>query len=189
MPKWHTGAKLLTGTDEAEELSADSSSLESLDERPDACYESALRLLDHRARSESEVRRRLADKGFDQEKVESTLNRLKASGVINDQDFARLWTENRTASRPRSAFMVKRELQIKGIAGDTAEEAVAVIDDAESAYRAALPRVRRLSALSPKEARLKLSAFLKRRGFSWDVVEATMKRLEAEESDNQVQKF
>lgn len=186
MPKWHKGAKLPADTDETGTFSAGSSNPQSLDERTGACYEAALRLIGHRARTESEVRRCLASKGFDQEIVENTLNRLKDSGFINDQDFARLWTESRTASRPRSAFMVKRELQIKGIAGETAEEAVGTIDDLESAYRAALPRVHRLSVLPPEEARLKLSAFLKRRGFSWDVVEATVKRLEAEASDNQV---
>jgi len=146
----------------------------------DACYQAALRLLDYRSRAETELKQRLTRKGYGEADIERTVERLKASGLIDDAAFAKAWTENRAMGSPRSAYVVKRELRTKGIDAGTAEEAVAAIDDAEACYRAALPRLKRLQTLPPEEARRKLADFLRRRGFNWPVIERTLSRLQEE---------
>jgi regulatory protein len=105
---------------------------------------------------------------------------LKVAGLIDDVAFAKAWSENRSTASPRSAYVVKRELRTKGIDAETAEEATVELDDAEAAYRAALPRLKRLQSLPPEEARRKLSDFLRRRGFGWTIVERTLGRLREE---------
>ncbi len=146
-------------------------------DQADACYQAGLSLLGYRARTESEMRQRLARKGFCEAEIEATVARFKASGLIDDAAFAKAWSEARTASRPRSAFVVKRELRTRGIEAGTADEAVAAIDDGEACYRAALPRLKRLQGLAPEEARRKLADFLRRRGFGWTIIERTLARL------------
>jgi regulatory protein len=149
-------------------------------ESADACYQAGLKLLGYRARTESEMRQRLARKGFGETEIETTLTRLKSSGLIDDAAFARSWSDNRTAASPRSAYIIKRELKTKGIETGTADEAVEGIDDSEVALRAARPRLKRLQSLPPEEARRKLADFLRRRGFNWNTIERTLTNLKAE---------
>ncbi|WP_076004988.1 regulatory protein RecX [Dehalogenimonas formicexedens] len=149
-------------------------------EPADACYQAALKLLGYRARTESEMRQRLTRKGFGETDIELTLGRLKSSGLIDDAAFARSWSENRSAGSPRSAYIIKRELKTKGIDAGTADEAVSAIDDGEAAYRAVLPRLKRLESLPPEESRRKLADFLRRRGFNWNTIERTLVRLKAQ---------
>ncbi|XUX00370.1 MAG: regulatory protein RecX [Dehalogenimonas sp.] len=159
---------------------------EGLDRSPkdlaDACYQAALKLLGYRARTESEMRQRLARKGYGEAEIESTVERLKSSGLIDDSAFARSWSENRSAGSPRSAYIIKRELKTKGIDAGIADDAVSTIDDGEAAYRAALPRLKRLQTLPTEEARRKLADFLRRRGFNWNTIERTLVRLNADGS-------
>ena len=149
-------------------------------ESPDACYQAALRLLGYRARAEAEMRQRLGRKGFSGSEIEQAVARLKASGLIDDAAFAKAWSESRAAGKPRSAYVVKRELRTKGIDAETAEQATTELDDAGAAYRAALPRLNWQKSLPREEARRKLSDFLRRRGFGWAVIERTLSRLREE---------
>jgi regulatory protein len=181
MTERQTGARPLDDGDETGELpSGPPSAARSTESRAGTCYQAALRLLDYRARTETEMRQRLTRKGFEAGDIDAVLARLKTSGLIDDAAFARAWSDSRAASSPRSAFVIKRELRGKGVTRDTAEEAVACLDDAEAAYRAAVPRATRLAKLPPEEARRKLGDFLRRRGFSWGVAEETMNRLKDE---------
>ena len=150
-------------------------------ESADACYQAGLSLLGYRARTESEMRQRLARKGFGETEIETAITRLKASGLIDDAAFAKAWSENRTSGSPRSAYIIKRELKTKGVDADTADDAVSSIDDSEAAVKAAQPRLKRLQALPPEEARRKLADFLRRRGFNWSVIERTLATLKADD--------
>ena len=150
-------------------------------ELSDACYQAALKLLGYRARTESEMRQSLARKAFGETEIETTVTRLKASGLIDDAAFAKAWSDNRTSGSPRSAYIIKRELKTKGVDTDTADEAVSGIDDTEAAVRAAQPRLKRLQKLPPEESRRKLADFLRRRGFSWNVIERTLASLKADD--------
>ena len=60
--------------------------------------ESALRLLAYRPRSEQELRDRLARKGFEPDIAGRTLDRLRELGYLDDDAFARLWTETQQRS-------------------------------------------------------------------------------------------
>lgn len=183
MPKRQTGARPL-----AEGAAADiykETSTPATDERPvkeqdAACYQAAVRLLSHRARSEAEMRQRLKHKQFEPATIERILGRLKESGLLDDEAFARAWSDSRAFGSPRASRVIRLELRSKGIAAQTAEEAIVGLDDAESAYKAGISRVGRLTKLPPAEARRKLADFLRRRGFNWEIIDQTLKRLESE---------
>jgi regulatory protein len=141
------------------------------------CLEAALRYLDYRPRSEAELRERLSGRGFDDDSIETALKRLKQQALVNDTAFARFWRDNRQSFRPRSRWLTTRELRQKGIASDIIEQVVATIDDEDSAYRAATAKLRRMPPTDYQGFRRRLGDYLKRQGFSYEVINHTVRRM------------
>lgn len=149
-------------------------------------YDRAVRFLAHRPRSQGEVRRSLEQSGIDQAVVQAVIDRLVRQGYLDDAEFARFWVEDRQRFKPRGAYALRQELRQKGVDDVTIETAVADLDVAAAAYDAAHPRALRLSNLissDPKMFRRKLSDFLLRRGFDYEVVSETVSRLVREFSE------
>jgi regulatory protein len=141
------------------------------------CYDAALRYLDYRPRSQSELKQRLARRGFDGDIIEATLARLKELGLVDDLAFARFWQENRQVFSPRSRWLVRRELKAKGIADEVIERVTVDVDDEDSAYQAALTKARSLSLADYEGFRKRLGEYLKRRGFGYGVIKNTLKKV------------
>ncbi|MCH7837970.1 MAG: RecX family transcriptional regulator [Chloroflexi bacterium] len=145
--------------------------------------ESALRLLSYRPRSEQELRDRLTRKGFEPAVADRTLDRLRELGYLDDDAFARLWTETQQAFRPKSRWLLTAELRRRGVSQHTAEEATAGLSDEEAAYQAAQRRLRALHSLEYQRFREKLGGFLNRRGFSYEIARQTVDRCWAERGE------
>ena len=135
----------------------------------------AIRHLSRRPRSESEVRARLR-REYPAEIVDEVIQDLCAQALIDDRAFARLWADSRLRNKPRSAWMVKRELLGKGISSEIADDAVSEFDDSDSAYRAASAYARRLANADYQAFHRRLGGYLARRGFS----ESTARRIAAQ---------
>jgi regulatory protein len=134
--------------------------------------ESALRLVTHRARTEVELRRRLARNGFSPEAITATIERMHEWRYLDDEDFARRFVESREGHRPRSASMIRRELVGKGVDAETAGQVVAEaeIDDESIARDLAHKWLSQHAREAEEVRRRKLIGFLQRRGFGWDVI-------------------
>ncbi|MFC2004529.1 RecX family transcriptional regulator, partial [Chloroflexota bacterium] len=102
------------------------------------CLNSAHHYLSYRPRSESELREKLNQRGFDGDTQQAVITRLKEQGLVDDLAFAQFWKDNRESFNPRSRGLTKLELRRKGLADDIIEQVVATIDDDDSAYRVAL---------------------------------------------------
>jgi len=139
--------------------------------------DAAYRYLSYRPRSEFETRVWLGRKGHGSRAIESTLSTLKAKGLLDDLAFARFWTESRESSSPRSRAALRSELRRKGIDPDVVAEALDGVDEEAAAYRAAQKKAARLATVDHDDFRTRLSAVLKRRGFSYEVTEHTVNRL------------
>jgi SOS response regulatory protein OraA/RecX len=72
--------------------------------------------------------------------------------------------------RPRGAWALRSELSAKGVARETITIALQDYDEEEAAQRAAVEGARRYKHLSPDLFRRRLSAYLSRRGFAYQVV-------------------
>ncbi len=140
------------------------------------CFNAATHYLGYRPRSEFEVRERLQQRGFNGNTIESVIAKLKEQRLVDDLAFAQFWKENRDSFSPRSQWLTKSELKQKGVADDTIEQVVK-IDDDDSAYRAALSKARRLPRSDYQGFRRRLGEYLKRRGFSYGVINHTIERL------------
>ncbi|HMD88236.1 MAG TPA: regulatory protein RecX [Anaerolineaceae bacterium] len=144
-------------------------------------YQKSLHLLGYRPRSENEVRRKLSEKGFSVEVIDSVSERLKSSGLIEDRQFAKNWVENRITFRPRSHRLMAIELRQKGVTDDAIQEALDTsVDDAALAYDAAIRYSRRLSGLEWGEFRERIYSYLRRRGFSYGTISTAVQRLWSE---------
>ena len=129
-------------------------------------YERALNFLSYRPRSEAEVRRNLGKKRVADEVVEEVIERLVRIGMLDDQEFARYWVENRVQFNPRGARALRHELWQKGIPASVVDDVLADFDEEAVARKAMDSGARRLSHLEPWDFRRKLEAYLARRGFS-----------------------
>ncbi|MCE1255420.1 MAG: RecX family transcriptional regulator [Anaerolineae bacterium] len=148
------------------------------DDTREVAYQKALHFLSFRPRTEKEVRQNLISKEFDAELVEEVIERLKEKQFINDLQFARIWIENRNVYRPRGQKALAVELHQKGVSGDAIQEALAGMgDESELAESAARKYAQRLQGEDWIKFREKLSAFLGRRGFSYETIKGTVRRV------------
>jgi len=146
-------------------------------DRYQRCLNAAIRYLGYRPRSEAEIRQRLRKHGFDDAHTEKALARLKEQGLVDDTAFARFWKDNRESFSPRSRRLTKLELQRKGLDSEIIELVISEVDDSDSAYRAALGKVRRLSPSDYQLFRRRLGEYLGRRGFDYDIINETVARV------------
>ena len=141
------------------------------------CLNAAVHYLSYRPRSESELRERLHQRGFDGDTQEAIITRLKEQGLVDDMAFAQFWKDNRESFSPRSQWLTKLELRRKGVASNIIDQVVDAIDDDDSAYRAAQSKARSLPLSDYQLFRHRLGEHLKQRGFGYKVIHHTVERL------------
>ena len=154
----------------------------------DSLYAYGLRFLTYRARSEREVRQRFQQRAAPPDLAEAVLDRLKTGGLIDDRAFAQAWVDSRRRASPRGQRLLQRELSQKGIARDTAD---AVLEgeshEAAQALAAATKKARALAGEPQAVFLRRLTDFLLRRGFDYEIATACVRQLatghEADEGD------
>ncbi len=146
---------------------------------------SALRLLSQRPRSEAEIRARLRRRGYEADTIQQVLVKLKERKLVDDVAFARFWRENRESFRPRSRRLIDLELRQKGVEAKAIAEATAGVDDEISAYKAAQKKAKSLGGLDYPSFSNRLGAFLRRRGFAYDLINLTVERIWQEQGNTQ----
>src|SRR5450756_1176516 len=75
----------------------------------------AYRLLGHRARSRHELRRRLLQKGHDDEAVAGALERLAGDGLLDDAEFARSYVADKRGLSGWGSQRIRRGLAELGV--------------------------------------------------------------------------
>ncbi len=145
----------------------------------EVAYQKALQLLERRPRAEAEIRRSLGKNDLPEEVIEAVLERLRSNSLVNDEQFARAWVENRTEFRPRSRRALAAEMRQHGLERETIQKTLSEtdLDEEKLAYQAGLKQSRKLSQLEWLDFRRKLSAFLARRGFGYEVIAPVVQRI------------
>ncbi|MGR6965500.1 regulatory protein RecX [Geodermatophilus sp. URMC 61] len=122
----------------------------------------------------------LAKRGIPDDVAEAVLDRFGEVGLIDDAAFARAWVTSRQAGRGLARRALKAELRAKGVDGEVAEEAIALVDDqdewdaARRLVQRRLPGLRRVDRVT---AERRLVGMLARKGYGsglagWVVREA-----------------
>ncbi|MBA3891475.1 MAG: regulatory protein RecX [Gemmatimonadaceae bacterium] len=145
-----------------------------------ATYDRAMRMLAFRARAATELRRALIRKGEVPEFVDAAIDRLTRAGFLDDGAFARQFASARAAGGRASRRRIQQELSRRGVARDTADDAIAevyaedAVDEAMVAVEAARRKSRSMQALDPAVRTRRLYAFLARRGYGADEIRQAM---------------
>ncbi|MGQ9455375.1 MAG: regulatory protein RecX [Armatimonadota bacterium] len=142
-------------------------------------YEGALKLLAYRDRSISEIRKRLLSADFPEDVVDEVVSRLSNEGMLDDKKFSQEWVSSRATSKPMGKTRLVWELRSKGVDTDIIEEVLNDFDDDTElmlARSAAQDKFRRVNREDPS-FRTRLTSFLMRRGFDWDVIRRVVDEL------------
>lgn len=160
--------------------------LQAKDEQSKA-VNAALSLLTTRPRSIQELRTRLRQKGFSDAAIEAAIAKAAGWHYVDDDAFARFWVENRGANRPRGRRLLEQELRQKGVGREVAGRAIddAGLDERADAVALAKAKLRSYANLDAATARRRLSGFLARKGYGYDVIKPALDEAlgEAEEFD------
>jgi regulatory protein len=141
------------------------------------CLDAAYRYLSYRPRSEDELRRRLCQRGFQDEVVEKAITKLKEQNLVDDSAFSQFWKDNRLSFKPKSKKLIVRELKAKKVAAEIIEQATKDIDDEGNAYKLGCSRMHILAHLDYPEFYRRLSNYLSYRGFTYEVIKRTIASL------------
>lgn len=137
----------------------------------DKLYGLVLRYIALRPRSQYEVEIYLARKKAPQQIIQKMLKALQEKHLLDDEEFARIWVENRRLLKPVSRRRLQLELQQKRVAQDIIDSVLRE-DKTEdkTTLKELIARKRKQSKYQDKE---KLMAYLSRQGFSYsDIKEA-----------------
>lgn len=137
----------------------------------DKAYIRVIDLLSRRPRSEWEIRDYLKRKKHEPELIEGILNKLTLNMLINDEDFARRWVENRRLLKNTSKRKLRQELKQKRIAEDIINQ---VLEQDETDEREVIKQIVQKKRKSYPDDQ-KLMAYLARQGFSYDDIKAVVK--------------
>lgn len=149
------------------------------DERAKIYYRS-LDFATRRPRSEWELKQWFRRKKVeDIEVIEWVIKKLQKLNLVNDLEFAKWWVEQRTAFRPKSKRALKAELAQKGIKREIVEEVLSEseVPEEEIALKIAEKRLARIKSLPYLDQKKKLTEFLGRRGFGWDIIKPIIDQL------------
>ena len=134
----------------------------------------AQRYLNHRARSEREVRLRLEREEIPAEIIDRVVENLKFYSLIDDEVWARAYVNDRLLRKQISASEIARELRNHRIDPEIIESTLQGLSETESdrdrAAKAAGKCWPRYSKLPDEERKHKFYSYLLRRGFSSDVI-------------------
>jgi regulatory protein len=128
--------------------------------------------LSYRLRSKWEMETYLKKKGYSPKIIEDTVEYLIDKKLVDDQEFASRWIENRLLLKPTSINILKLELKQKHISPEIINNAIRDHEIDE------LPMLKQLIEKKRQQSKyqdnLKLMQFLVRRGFSYDLIKKAL---------------
>ncbi len=151
------------------------------------CTQKALDYLLIKNRTSTEIRKHLTKKGFSVDIIREVIFQLEERGLIDDFKYAVSYTRSRRATKIVGNRLIKSELQHKGLPRGIIRKAIEkaieesgcsepCIEDVLSLAREKYNGVR-----GKKNAYHKLSDFLVRRGFDFEIIRQVVEQLQNEE--------
>ena len=140
----------------------------------------ALYALAPRAKSRAELHTQLLKRGVEAEVSSNVLDSLELQGLLNDLEFAKIWSESRRRQKKLSSGVIIQELRTKGVAQDIIDEVMQESDPDEEyamAYALAERKYRSCAHLDEMVIYRRVHSLLARKGFSHQVTNRILKEL------------
>lgn len=130
-----------------------------------ACFDSALNFISKSVKTEREIKDKLIKKGYLEEIVLETLEKLKSYNFVNDKDYINRYVS--TYKNNKSKKLIKFELQKKGVNKLDVDEC---LDEIESEFETALKIAEKYVKNKEKDDKTfqKCYKYLFSKGFSYD---------------------
>ena len=119
-------------------------------------------------------------RNFEENVAEAVLDQLEIEGLVNDLEFAQLWSESRQRQKKLSKRIISQELRAKRVSQDIIDEVIAEIDDEDEyklAYALAERKYRSCAHLDPEKIYSRISGALSRKGFSGGLTSRIIREL------------
>ena len=161
--------------------------IDPVEDTSEAAWAAGVRALARRELSVQQLRQRLGRTGWSGASIDAAIERLTASGALDDGRVARALARTRAGMKRQGRDRVMRELQALGIARDVARAAVdevfGALDERALLQRALDTRLRGRVTLSDPAGRRRLMAALVRQGFDADSVARVIRERSRETQD------
>lgn len=138
-------------------------------EAVEAAREVALRRLDVRACTRSELHGAITSRGFDDRVAEDVLERLEAVGLVDDRAFAAAFVRDRFTTTGRTGRAIVEDLRRRGVGAQAIEEAMSQLEGDAQLERArdlVASKSRSLAGVDRDRAFRRLTSMLARRGYA-----------------------
>lgn len=140
-------------------------------------FDRALKYLAIKPRSIKEVHDYLLSKQYSEKDINDSIKRLIELKFLNDDDFARNFTENRQR-KGKSKKAIEFELKLKGVNKEITHD---VLKYSKSDYKTAVEyiqkRIRQFERFDSATKEKKIISRLRSRGFSWETISNVLKDL------------
>lgn len=139
--------------------------------------------LGFRPRTRKELEDYLIRKEYTRETVRDVIHKLEAEGYLNDTDFAQKWAAERLRLKQKGPLLIKEELKQKGVALSVIEAALQQVEYEEQEAACLRTAEKKWKQIKNKyseryEQKQKLMLYLQRRGYTFDLIRATVEKLE-----------
>jgi len=134
--------------------------------------EKILKFATLRPRSEREVRGWLKRKKVHESLHKDLFDRLNHLDLVDDRKFTEWWVGQRLEFSPRAKRIIDYELRAKGIKKEVIDEVLSEVKvDEEGVAKTLLEKKSyRWKKISKLERKKKMTEFLARKGFSWEII-------------------
>jgi regulatory protein len=149
---------------------------------PVSCYNKALDLLARRSHSRAELGRKLAERGYDENELQQTLDRLTAARLLDDRAYAQRQAERMLRGKGFAPRRIAQELRMRGVDSGEIDAALSAIEDHDPRKAISLLLESKFArSLADEKGRKRTVSALARMGYSWQDIRGAIRRYETEE--------
>ena len=128
-----------------------------------------LRRLTDQPRSRAELAESLAKKNVPDDIAQRMLDRFEELGLVNDEEFARMWVQSRQRTKGLAPRVLSMELRRKGVDDEVIREVLADLNPDEeraAAHQLVQKKLRSMTGLDDTTRIRRLTGMLARKGYA-----------------------
>ncbi|HBC32075.1 MAG TPA: recombination regulator RecX [Clostridiales bacterium] len=143
-------------------------------------YNYGISALSRYAKSEYELRLKMKNKGFEPQLIDNAISTLKEQKYLDDERYCEMFINDKVNISKHGVRKIKEALYYKGIDKEIIEEKIKNISAESEEERAFILGEKKLSSIKENDTRkkmAKLSNYLISKGFEYETVNKTVRKL------------
>ena len=141
------------------------------------CVHQAYRFLSRRPHLEAEIKRKLSQKRYDKDQIQEAVQKLKTQGLINDNDFIRLFIREESRRKKSGPVLIRKKLYEKGASLEQVDIMISSEYPDELMFQNGLELwmgYRGKSTFDSKKMFQNRIRFLQQKGYTFDLIQEVM---------------